>query len=136
MSKEKVLLQPKELSCIRLPYDIQLDSLVGKPHKCEWPYHSGLYCATVRIFTFRQKIEVESLVDIVFDNHYKKDFLEIVYYCPGIERLSDEAFMKLQDIVKNEELSILNQALIIMKGMKRSGIYCNAIEKYISKNYL
>lgn len=136
MRKEQVLLQPKELSCIRLPYDLELDSLVGKSHKCEWSYHSGLYSVTVRIFTFRLKVEVESIVDIVFDDHYKKDFLEIVYYCPGIDRLSDEAFMKLQDIVKNEELSILNQALNIMKGMKRSGIYCNAIEKYITETYL
>lgn len=128
MSKDIVSFQPKELNCIRLPYDIELDYLIGKPTKFEMPVLGGLCDETVRIFTFKIKDNENSLVEIIFDEQ-NKSFCGIDFYFPGIERLSDEAYWKLKNRIKREELSIIKQALMILKRIKRTRVYCNSLEK-------
>lgn len=134
MSKGKALLQSNELNCIRLPYDIELDNLIGKPTKFEKPVLGGLDDVTVRIFTFKIKDNENSLVEIIFVEQ-DKHFDSVDFYFQGIERLSYEAYWEIRDRVKKEELSILKQAFKILKGIKHTKVYCNSLEKYMMKTY-
>jgi hypothetical protein len=122
---QQFLLFPKELCYLRLPDIIVLDSLLRKPMKFELPV-----LGAIKIFTFRLNYNHRATVDVVFDDH-TKSFINIFFSFIGVDRLSSNAFEKLLDRNKSEELTVIKQALEILKRYKRTGVYCTSLDKRI-----
>lgn len=129
---QEFLLLPKELDVVRLPEKIVLETLVGKPTKCEMDFLGGLLTETVRIFTFKINYKYKTKVHIVFHD-CNKSFIQIYFTFLGLDRLSFEANIQLLERTHCEELSVIKQALEILKRCKRTVVYCTSLEKRIAE---
>jgi hypothetical protein len=113
-----------------LPEVLILKTLLEEQVKVEVPTLGGIDSVLENILHFSLKSDEPAIVSLYF-NYRTSSFVDISFEFYGMEKVKPERYFKeFFEREEKDELSILEQALVILKGKREFNKYEKAIREY------